>query len=207
LDNKKKKSDDHDARSFAFFKEKRFWISAGIMFSYLCIEASVIGWIVSYFIDTGSIDVQLAQWLTVFLWFSMLIGRLICSVFANKISISRLLICLSAGVAAFYGLLMFDSRKTLLLTAAVGLGLCMSGIYATTVANVGCILKKYPLSMGFFMTITGIGAIIMPMTVGIIADEQGIQNGMKLIIFNVVLLLGFALWNVLYCRKQSLCSE
>ncbi|HAG68585.1 MAG TPA: MFS transporter, partial [Lachnospiraceae bacterium] len=46
---------------FGFFKERLFWLAICTLFFYLCAEQGVIGWMVTYFTDTGYISKSLAQ--------------------------------------------------------------------------------------------------------------------------------------------------
>lgn len=55
-----------------------------IMFFYLCVEASVMGWIVTYYIDSGAAGDDSAQLLTSLLWITILIGRFTCSALSDR---------------------------------------------------------------------------------------------------------------------------
>ncbi len=65
--------------SYQFLKNKYFWNSAGILFFYLCAEASINGWLVKYFIDSRIMTIQYAQILASLLWAVILAGRLTCA--------------------------------------------------------------------------------------------------------------------------------
>lgn len=41
--------------SFGFLRNRRFLLSMSIMFFYLCVEASVMGWMVTYYADSGAV--------------------------------------------------------------------------------------------------------------------------------------------------------
>ena len=48
----------------------------------------------------------------------------------------------AAGVAAFLVLLVTGTTLPILTVATIGLGLCMSGMYGTTVANAGDLFSR-----------------------------------------------------------------
>lgn len=62
------------------------------------------------------------------------------------------------GIAAFLVLLVLGTSLPVLIVATIGLGLCMSGMYGTTVSNAGDLFSRYPASMGIYVTLNGLGA-------------------------------------------------
>ena len=60
--NRKKKVD------YGFVKEKLFWVTVIICFFYQAVEASFMGWMTSFLIDTGVMAESLAQFTTSVLW-------------------------------------------------------------------------------------------------------------------------------------------
>jgi len=175
--------------SYKFMKSKFFWISAGIMFFYLCAEATINGWLVKYFIDSSIMTLQYAQVLASLLWIVILIGRLTCAYLGDKVSKKKLLLITSIGTVAFYLLLLSSQNTTIITIAIMGLGFSMAGIYPTTVSSIGNIIKEYPMSMGVLLMVGGIGAIIMPIITGALSDAYGIFAGMSAIIFAIILMI------------------
>ena len=188
LDDETKKM-RHAKVSYKFMQSKFFWITAGIMFFYLCAEATINGWLVKYFIDSGIMTIQYAQILASLLWIVMLIGRLTCAFLGDKVSRKKLLLITSLGTVAFYLLLLSSQNTTIITIAIMGLGFSMAGIYPTTVSSIGNIIKAYPMSMGVLLMISGIGAIIMPIIIGALSDGFGIFAGMSAIIFAIILMI------------------
>jgi fucose permease len=186
--------------SLLFFKEKHYWISIGVMFSYLGVEASIMGWIVSYFADSGVVNEQSSQMLASLIWFSLMVGRLVCSAAADRLPIKKLIFGLSMAVA-FFCVLLLRSDNMVLLPAAAGLGLAMSGLYPTVVADVGHILTRYPLALGFYITIAGVGSMVIPALIGFAAERNGIHDGMRLMAVSVGMLVATAAWNMFSARS------
>jgi MFS transporter, FHS family, glucose/mannose:H+ symporter len=178
-------------KSYAFLKERKFLIGAGILFFYLCIEATINGWMVKYFIDSGIMSIAYAQILASLLWVVILAGRLTTAFIGNRISKKTILTILSTGTVLFYVLLLSTRNSTTITLAIMGLGFSMAGIYPTTVSTLGSTIKTYPMSMGVLLMIGGCGAILMPLITGALADLFGVLAGMSAIILATLLLLLF----------------
>ena len=118
-----------------FLAERRFWLTAAIMLCYLSIEASVMGWLVTYFIDSGAASASSAQMLTALLWVVILLGRTGCILIAGHVSPPTFLRCASLGIAVFLVVVIASPSFVPLLLGTIGLGLCMAGMYGTTVSN------------------------------------------------------------------------
>ncbi|MEW9125028.1 MAG: MFS transporter, partial [Thermotaleaceae bacterium] len=118
--------------SYEFLKNRHFCISAGILLFYLCIEATINGWIVKYFIDSSIMTIEYAQMLASLLWVVILAGRLTCAFLGNRISKEAVLITTSCGTVVFYLLLLSTQNLKLITFAIMGLGFSMAGIYPTT---------------------------------------------------------------------------
>ena len=82
-----------------------------------------------------------------------------------------------------------------MLAGTIGLGLSLSGMYGTTVANAGDVFGRYPLAMGIFVTLSGFGSIITPSVIGTVAESAGIRTGMRILLIPAALLLFAAILN------------
>lgn len=178
-------------KSYVFIKDRKFQIGAGILFFYLCAEATINGWMVKYFIDSGIMSIQYAQILASLLWVVILAGRLTTAFIGERIPKKIILTVLSTGTVIFYLLLLSTRNVTTITLAIMGLGFSMAGIYPTTVSTLGSIIKTYPMSMGVLLMISGIGAIIMPIITGALADSFGVLAGMSAIIVATLMMLVF----------------
>jgi len=175
--------------SYKFLQNKRIWYSVGIAFFYLCVEATVMGWLVTYFIDAGIMPRPHAQTLASLLWLVILAGRLSLVFMRDKVSIHRILLLATLGTTAFY-ILLLSSRNLVMITLAVaGLGFSMASIYPTVIANLSGTIKEYPQSLGVLLLIGGVGAIAMPIVTGALSDRFGIVAGMSAVVAAIVLML------------------
>lgn len=195
-------SGQNKAGPMLFLRNRLFWLTAGIMLAYLSVEASIMGWLVTYFVDSGAATANAAQILTALLWITILIGRFGCTLLTGRVSTRQFLLCASIGIAFFLGVIVLTTSLVPLLVGTVGLGLCMAGMYGTTVSNATDVLASHPLAMGVFCTLTGAGSIAAPSIIGVIAQAAGIRTGMAILFLPAALLIGFTLKNAL--RKQNI---
>ena len=91
----------------------------------------------------------------------------------------------------------------ILTVATIGLGLCMSGMYGTTVANAGDLFSRYPASMGIYVTLNGFGAAMAPAAIGIAANRAGIRWGFATLLIAGVLLVVSAVLNARYFKGRQ----
>ena len=181
--------------AFGFLKEGLFWYTIGIMFLYLCIEASVMGWMVTYYEESGILASGASQLLTSLLWITILIGRFGCSAIGGRTSSVKIIRVLSTGILLFLCLVLMAGHLPLMLLGTIGLGLSLSGMYGTTVSNAGDVFGRYPLAMGIFVTLSGFGSIITPSIIGTIAEYTGIRVSMRVLLAPAVVLLIMAIFN------------
>ncbi len=187
-------------KPFGFWHDRQFWLTAAIMLCYLSIEASIMGWLVTYFIDSGAATESSAQMLTALLWVVILLGRASCILIAGKVAPPTFLIFSSIGIAIFLLVIVAGTGFVPLLIGTIGLGLCMAGMYGTTVSNATGVFKAYPLAMGFFVSLTGIGSVIAPSVIGAVAGQLGMRVGLGVLLLPAALLILFTLMNF---RKRA----
>lgn len=181
--------------AFGFLRNRLFLLSMVIMFFYLCVEASVMGWMVTYYTDSGAVGAESAQLLTSLLWITILVGRFGCSALADRVAPPQMILMLCTGIVVFLGVLLISTSLPLMLMGTVGLGLSLSGMYGTTVANAGGIFGSYPLAMGIFVTVSTLGSVITPSIIGGVAAYAGIRAGMAVLLVPAAVALALAAWN------------
>ncbi|MEG1153726.1 MAG: MFS transporter, partial [Ruthenibacterium sp.] len=187
----------------AFLREKQFWICTGTLFFYLCAEQGVIGWMVTYFKDSGLMSAGYAQMMASILWILILVGRLTAGWLSLHISKSRLLVLMGLGFVLFFGVVMLGRSLPLITFGIAGFGFSMAGIYPTTVSLSGDTIKAYPLAWSTMLTLAGFGAILMPSVIGTVANTAGIYAGMLTITVAVALTLCFIFANFMLHRGEN----
>lgn len=174
--------------SLGFLKDRLFLKTMGIMFFYLCVEASVMGWMVTYYTDSGVFSENTTQILTSVLWITILVGRFSCSILGKHMLPSSIIRILSLGILVFLMLLVGSHSAIPMLIATIGLGLSMSGMYGTTVANAGTVFAEYPMAMSVFVLITAMGSVFTPTIIGNISNASNIRTGMAVLIIPAIVL-------------------
>ena len=163
----------------------------------------MMGWLTSFYVDSGALESGAAQIVTSLLWIALLVGRFSCSVIAAHYKPWQMILVMCIGIAAFLALLVCGTALPVLLAATIGLGLCMSGMYGTSVANASAIFSRYPASMGIFVTLTGVGAAVAPTAVGLVADLANIRFGFAVLLIAAVLLVIAAIMNAAYFKRRA----
>lgn len=186
---------------FTFFKEPLFWICTGTLFFYLCAEQGVIGWMITYFKDTGLLNATLSQITASVLWIMILAGRLTAAWLSTRVRKEKLLVVMGLGLTLFFFILLFSRTTGIILIAIMGFGYSMAGIYPTTVSVGGRIIKQYDMAWSFMLTMASLGSILMPSIIGKIAEQAGIFYGMSSIVVVVFIDLAFIIW--LYVSQRN----
>lgn len=194
------KKEAQDQKSdFGFFKEPLFCLCTAILFFYLCAEQGVIGWLITYFKDSGLLSAALSQVMASVLWIMILVGRLTAAWLSTKIRKENLLLIMGFGFALFFLVLLFGRSTGTIVCGIMGFGFFMAGIYPTTVSLSGLIIQKYRLAWSFMLTMASLGSILMPAVIGRIADEAGIVYGMGsvavVVVIDLVLLAGLKIYS------------
>ena len=191
---------------YGFFLEKLFWVTVIICFFYQAVEASFMGWMTSFLVDTGLMEASLAQFTTSVLWMALMAGRLLCSLAATKFSPRHMILALTVITTVFMVLLLQSSSPVGLIIATAGIGLGMSGMFGTSVSNAGDIFSRYPVCMGFFVFMTSMGAIVAPAIIGVVANTAGMHTGMSTLLAFSALMVAAAALNVFMQKGKRTAS-
>ena len=177
--------------STGFYTSKTYWLNTAILFFYLCNEASIMGWLVTYFTDSGILSPSLAQTTSSALWIFILIGRLLCAFLSTKLDKNLLLVLLGFFQIVFFFLMVSSRNYGLIYMSIFGFGLAMSGTYPTVLATMNPKYNASTIAVGTTIASATLGAISMPIIVGSVAQEIGIAGGLATI--SIALLCMFAL--------------
>ncbi len=186
---------------FGFFKEPLFLLCTGTLFFYLCAEQGVIGWMITYFKDTGLLNASLSQITASILWVMILAGRLTTAWLSTKVPKGKLLLLMGLGLVFFFFLLISSTDTVWIVAGILGFGYSMAGVYPTTVSFAGAIIEKYAVAWSFMLTMASIGSIVMPSVIGKIAETTGIFAGMSSIMAVLFVDMAFIIGLVAYTKK------
>lgn len=194
--------DNTGKMNLGFFRKPIFWICCVLILSYLAFEASVIGWLVTFFVDSGAVNAQTAQLLATALWGALLIGRFASAWFATKFSPQQMLCVMTVGTAICFSVMMFSHSLVPMAVGTFGVGLFMAGLYGTTLGGSDNLIGQYPMCMGMFIAIPGIGSAVTQSVIGAIADRVGIRGGMYVLYVLIALMLAATVLFVLHQKKK-----
>ena len=187
----------------SFFRRKKYWVTVVALFCYSGIEISIIGWIVTFFIEAHNTTNQFASGMATLLWATILVGRIVISVIANRTTKARLILFLSIGVAVFLALFISNTNLSLQVAITIGLGLFMSGTYSTILADAGPIFSEYKLAYGYFFMLAGLGPVLLPSIIGIFAERYGVRVGMRVLAVAAAALLVITVLNLRLEKKAE----
>lgn len=194
--------------NFGFFREPLFYLCTATLFFYLCAEQGVIGWLITYFVDTGLLSDALSQLMASVLWIMMLAGRLCTAWASERVRKERLLPVMGIGIVAFFFWLLVSKNTVLIVIGIMGFGYSMAGIYPTTVSFCGALIQKYTMAWSFMLTLASMGSILMPSVIGRIAQRAGIAYGMSsvvvVVLMDLVLIMALSRYVQRERRKEAL---
>ena len=197
-----KKSEKKNDTSVGFFREPLFYLCTFTLFFYLCAEQGVIGWLITYFVDTGLLSDALSQLMASVLWVMILAGRLTAAALSGKVKKEKLLLVMGFGFVGFFFWLLFSKSTVPIVIGIMGFGYSMAGIYPTTVSFCGGLIQKYSMAWSFILTLASFGSILMPMIIGRIAESVGIAYGMSSIVVVVLVDLVLIMALNFYIRQH-----
>ncbi len=187
----------------SFLRDRRFWLGGAMLFCYISSEYAIMGWLVTYFTDTGVLTLQQSQMMSSLLWLVIFCGRMVGAAMSGKIPVRRLLLVDGFGFFAFF-LLVFTSRTPgLVIAGIVGVGVFMSTIYTSAFSLGSAAIRGNDLGSASMNFLGSIGGVITPALVGFIANQLGIQAGMGLVVALTALLLAAILLSVYATRERA----
>lgn len=184
--------------SRAFLKDKKFWILTLLLFCQNAAEISVTGWLVTYYKNQGILSGTLSTYTVTVMWSATLIARLLIAfVFPIK-NTFRALAVMGTGCTVLYAALVYTQTPILAIIVLFAFAFSMAGVNPVAVASVGKSMSA--ASMGVMLPLAGIGAIIVPWIIGIVADHISLQAGM---LCNLIPCAGILLLSLVMLRYEK----
>ena len=194
LNQHQKKPGQKDTDS-SYLKSFRFYCIGLVLFFYMGVENCVNGWFITYLQDIGVMTDSYAANLVSLTWIVIMIGRITCAWLSGRVPRRVLLLanCIGSSAALF---LLISSQNIILITISMALiGFFLAGIYPTSVAITGSLLRGTSSGMAVLMAMSALGGIAAPQIVGWIADSAGIAGGISFLAIDAVIMVGFAILN------------
>lgn len=174
---------------WSFLKVKQFWLGSAMLLFYISAEYAIVGWLVTYFQDTGILNASWSQVMNSLLWLVIFIGRMIGAAVTGKISRSRLLLMDGIGFFACFLVMFFSRTSRPIVLGLIGVGLFMATIYPTAFSFGSDCIRGNDLGCSVMILTGSAGGIITPFLVGQVAEQVGIQAGMGVVAALTALLL------------------
>ena len=180
---------------WSFLHAPRFWLLTGLLFCQNAAEQSVTGWMVTYFKGSGIIAGSLAAYTVTVMWGATLVARLLIAfVFPFK-NPRKAMVGMSVLCTFFYVLLVRADTQGMAIVLLFAFAFSMAGLNPTAVASAGRMTSV--TSMGIMLPAASSGAILMPWTIGIVAEKAGLAAGMA---SNIVPCVGLIVFTLLVAR-------
>ncbi len=190
-----------NSSSVPFQKSFSFWLNTLIMFFYLSCEASLTGWLVTYFNDTGLMSTSLSQSMQSLLWVMILLGRLCCASISQKVNKSLLILLMGVMMTLCFILMITSSATSFIVIGLLGLGFFMSGVYPTTLSTMDSRYNSSTVATGTCIATATVGGILMPIIIGQVAEASGIRGGIATISVALFFMVALMVIKLIRTRK------
>lgn len=186
---------------WSFFRSHKFWLLTALLFCQNAAETSVTGWLVTYFKGSGLLSAEISPYTVSLLWGATMVARLMLAFVIPPRNPYGAMIKMGVGCTVFYIGLMLADSQVLALLLLLGFSLSIAGMNPTAVACAGKMTSV--TSMGVMLPAAGLGAILMPWAIGIIADGAGLHAGMAANILPCVGMWVFAMLVSRTARRET----
>lgn len=183
---------------WSFCRSPKFWLLTALLFCQNGAETSVTGWLVTYFKDQGILSGTVSPYTVTLLWGATMAGRLYLAFVHPPRNPYRAMIFMGLGCTVFYGGLMLARTQVPALLLLFLFALSIAGMNPTAVACAGRMTSV--TSMGVMLPVAGLGAILMPWIIGLVADTAGLLPGMAC---NLIPCAGMLLFAALVGREAA----
>ena|GEM_PF-2410229 len=189
--------------SFEAFKQARYYIFIAIAFTYTAVETVMNGWITTYFQDTGILTAVQAKVILSLVWVSIMLGRVTISIFGDKIKKEYIIIICACVILICSAFLVQLSSFIGVAVCVFALGLGLSALLPTALANAAAVVKSSGLALGILLSAGGLGAAVGPAVTGITAEYLGVVASIRSAVVFAVILLIAAFINYIIGRRAK----
>ena len=187
-----------EVTDWSFLRSTRFWLLTGLLFFQNAAEQSVVGWMVTYFKDSGIIAGTLAAYTVTVMWGATLVGRLLIAFVFPLRQPRKAMVVMGVSCTIFYILLVQARSQGAAIALLFAFAFAMAGMNPTAVASAGKMTTV--TSMGIMLPVASSGAILMPWVIGKVAESAGLAVGMAT---NIVPCVGLIIFAILVSRMRE----
>ena len=186
---------------YSFLKSTVFWLLALLLFCENAAEYTVNGWLVTYYKNEQILSGTLATYTVTVQWAFTLAARLLLAFLLKDRNPFKALAVMGVGMTVMYGVLLKVSTPVPALIALALFSFSVAGAYPMGVASIGEMLSS--ASVGILLAFAGVGGILFPWLVGIIADAAGLRSGMAVNLIPCVGIIILSLMLLSYRKKAD----
>ena len=183
---------------WSFLHSGYFWLLTALLFCQNAAETGVTGWLVTYFKDSGILSAAVSPYTVTLLWGATMVARLLLAFVFPPQKPRRAMVVMSAGCVVFYIALVLAQRQGAALLLLLGFSLSIAGLNPTIVSCAGKMTTA--ASMGIMLPAAGLGAILMPWIIGLVAQTAGLRVGMAV---NILPCAGMLVLAGVLCAKEK----
>lgn len=159
-----------------FLRNGYFWLLTALLFCQNAAENGVTGWLVTYFKDSGILTAAVSPYTVTLLWGATMAARLLLAFVFPPKNPRRAMVLMAAGCVVLYFGFVLAKSQTPALLLLLGFSLSIAGLNPTIVSCAGKMTSA--ASMGIMLPTAGLGAILMPWGIGLVAQIAGMRTGM-----------------------------
>lgn len=183
---------------YSFLRNGGFWLLAMLMFCENAAEYTVNGWLVTYYKNEQILTGALAAYTVTVQWAFTLAARLLLAFLMKDRNPFKALAVMGVGMTVMYGVLLKVSAPLPALIALALFSFSVAGTYPMGVASVGEMLSS--ASVGILLAFAGVGGILFPWLVGIVADHAGLRTGMAV---NLIPCIGITVISLILLSRRK----
>lgn len=182
--------------------EPQAFILSGFLFWYMTIEAGISGWLVAYARQTIGLPQAIASTYLSLFFIMLTLGRLISSHYVDRLGLLR---AITLNVSVVFILISSAIVFPNMHIALPLTGLCMAPLFPTTVAILVQTLGASQLqTTGIFFSIAGLGGVIGPWIIGLVARNYSLRAGISLLsVFSICFLGMILIYSIERRRKLA----
>ena len=183
----------------AFLRSPTFWLLTALVFCQNAAETSVTGWLVTYYRDQNILSGALSSHTMTVMWGATLIARLLIAFVVPIRNNFKALFLMGLSCTALYAVLIPLRASVPAIMALFAFAFAMAGVNPMSTASLGKQISQE--SMAVLLPIGAVGAIVMPLIIGLVADTADLQTGMAM---NLIPCAGIAVISgILLLRKAK----
>lgn len=194
-----------ERKEIPFWREMRFYMGTLAFFLYVGVESGANAWLSPWLMQVNGLFRTIpSETMVSLLWLTIIVGRLGFASLAKLVNKQALMILLSCGfLLGMIGVTYFSQSTPVAILSVAFMGLSMSAMYATLVANNTRYMVYSAAAPGILFAGGGLGSAIIPFLAGAVSDMSGMKWGMTSLVVFLVMLVVLSVMNRIVPEVQD----